>query len=168
MRRFLAATVFFVGCASPFGGEDVDVSLGLSTLPGLGATLGLSQRIVTARGVRYDVGVDLTHQELDDPGPDGDDDWRQFRLGFSAGFFGEQRRGWIARAGLTWVRAQGDPGYLDTTGDFGGGYMGLGYRFPLSRFVSFEPDISVLVLDAEGGGDFGYVPELTWRLVWHL
>lgn len=162
------AALLLAGCASPLGGRDVDVFVGPSTVPGAGAVLGLAQRVTTARGVRWDVELDLARQVLRDEGPDGDDEWSQARIGAAASFPADRRDRWVARVGYVWARALGDARLLDTTGDFGGGYVGLGYRFPLGPSLSFEPDLSLLVLDAEGGGDFGYVPVLGWRLVWHL
>jgi len=156
------------GCASPLGGEDIDLTFGPSTLPGVGASLGLAQKITTYRDWRFDVELDLVHQELEEPGPDGDNDLDQVRFGFKAAWPFESHHQATARLGVAWLRTLGDAEFLDGTGDFGGGYVGLGYQLRLTEHLSFNPDVALLVVDAEGSGDFGQGVEITWRFIWHL
>ncbi len=155
-------------CASPLGGQELDITFGPSTEPGLGGTIGLAQKIHTYENVRFDVELDLVHQELEDEGPTDEDDFDQVRFGFKAAFPATSKHQMTTRLGVAWLRTLGDAVYLDGTGDFGGGYLGLGYQVRLSKHLSFNPDIAVLVVDAEGGGDFGQLIEVTWRLIWHL
>lgn len=156
------------GCVSFLGGEDLDLSVGPVTIPGYGVSLGFAQQVTTQHDVRYDIELDLVHQELQDPGPTGDDDFDSVRFGAKASYPAHQPNRATARLGVTWLRTLGDSKFLDGTGDFGGGYVGLGYQWRLTESLSFNPDVSVLVVDAEGGGDFGQIVELTWRLIWHL
>ncbi len=169
-KRLAAGPLFLVaaGCASPLGGQDLDLSVGASALPGLGGLVGLSQRIWQGEDRRVDFEMELVHQELEDPGPQGDDDWDQIRGGLllrSA----DPGPSWIARGGGVWLRSQGETSVLDDAGDYGGLYLGAGLDFPVGTSLRSGPDLSLLFVDAEGSrGGSGVVVELAWRLTWRL
>jgi len=166
--RTLPIAALLGACASPLGGEDIDLGVGASALPGLGVTVSASQRMTSTENARIDVEFGWTHQELDDH-PDGtDEDWEQVQLGLLWEKDPLEAQHWIARAGVVWLRAQGDPVYLDDPGDYGGVYLGVGYRWETSPHLSTGPDFSLLLVDGEGRQCGGVVPQLAWRLVWHL
>ncbi len=166
-RLSSAVLALVSACASPLGGEDIDAALGLSALPGLGANATLAQRIAGSGATRLDFELDLAHQELEDAGARGDD-WDRIRVGLKLAFPAEDDFRWTARAGGVWLRAEGDPVYLDAPGDYGGVFVGVGFEFDLGPALATGPELSLSALDAEGSGDFGWSPELVWRWIWHL
>ena len=168
LLRCVAALTLAGACRSPLGGEDIDLSIAASGLPAFGASAGLAQRIGSVHGLRLDAELAWTHQELPDEGPRGDD-WDQVfggvRLGDPAN--AELRRS--LRAGITWLRAEGDPQFLDDPGDYGGVYLGGGLTWRIARSLSSGPELTLSALDSEGSkSGSGFTAELAWRLVWHL
>lgn len=168
MIRLLPLAFLFAACASPLGGEDLDLGVGASGLPGYGFVVSAAQRMTSTENFRVDLEIDWTHQELDDD-PDGtDEDWEQVRLGFLFERNPAATRHWTARTGFVWLRAQGDPVYLDDPGDYAGMYLGLGHVWDVSPHLSHGPDFSLLLVDGEGSQSGGLVPQIAWRLVWHF
>jgi hypothetical protein len=167
---YLAGGMFALvsACASPFGGQDIDLIGGFSTFPGVGGTLGIAQRIQTHENIRFDFEMDIVHQELDKAGPSGENDFDQVRAGLKASYPADSPNRGTARLGIVWLRTLGDAVGIDGEGDFGGGFLGLGYQFRLTPHLSLNPDLCFALVDAEGGGDFGAVVEITWRFLWHL
>ena len=170
LARCLTGAVLLAcaACASPLGGEDLELAVGPSVLPGVGASATVSQRIANPGDARLDFEVDYAHQELDEEGPTGKDDWDRVRAGLKLLWPAEADWRWTARFGGVWARALGDPEFLDSRGDYGGVYLGAGFEFPLGKALATGPELSVSALDSEGSGDFGWVPEITWRLIWRL
>lgn len=169
MSRTATLLVAFAlsGCIATAARDEIELHAGVSTVPGVGGAVGIAQHVATVAGTRLDAELELVHQELD-TAPDGGDDLDQVRLGLLASYPAGAADRFTARLGATWLRIQGDAVYVDGTGDFGGGYVALGYRWRLTERLSFAPDLAFAVVDAEGAGDFGGLLELTWRLVWHL
>ena len=168
MIRTLPFLLLLGACASPLGGEDIDLTVGASALPGYGVTTGIAQRMTTTENARIDLEFDWTRQKVDDD-PDGtDDSWQQIQLGLLWKKDPLETRHWIARAGVAWLRAQGDPVYLDEPGDYGGVYLGLGYLWETSPHLSTGPDFTLLFVEGEGSQGGGLIPQIAWRLVWHL
>jgi len=166
----LAFGVCTVGaaCASPLGGEDIDVGVGASGLPGYGVTASIAQRMANTANGRVDFELQWTHQELEDD-PDGpDEDWEQVQLGWRYKYAPEADRHWVASVGAVWLRAQSDPKFLDAPGDYGGAYLGLGYRWDMGPHLSLGPDVTLLFVEGEGSLGGGVIPQFALRLVWHL
>ena len=166
-----AALALFLGCAcaSPLGGEDLELSLGASALPGAGALAGLSQRLWEGEHRRLDFEMQYVHQELADEGPSGDNDWDELRGGLRLRSPSQASTVWFASTGAVWLRARGEPEVLDAPDDYGGVYLDLGLAFALTPSLATGPDLSFLAVDAEGdrsGG--GTLTELAWRIVWKL
>lgn len=155
-------------CAAPLGGEDVDVAVGASGLPGYGVTASLSQRMTNTANGRVDFAFAWTHQELGDDSSDSDEDWEQVQLGWLYKHASEAKRHWLASAGAVWLRAQSDPKFLDEPGDYAGVYLGLGYQWDTSPHLSLGPDFTLLFVEGEGSLSGGVIPQLALRLVWHL
>ena len=169
VARCLASAVLVAStaCSSPLGGEDLELALGPSVLPGVGASAALSQRIANPGDARLDFEIDVAHQELAEEGPKGKDDWDRIRGGLKLLWPAEESWRWTLRSGGVWARARGDPEILDP-GDYGGVYLGAGFEFPLGGALVTGPEVSVSALDSEGSGDFGWVPEIVWRVIWRL
>ena len=155
-------------CASSLGGEDIDLGVGASVLPGYGVNVAASQRMASTENTRIDLEFDWTHQELDDDPEGTDEDWEQVRLGIRWKKDPLEKQHWIARAGVVWLRSQGDPVYLADPGDYGGVYLGLGYQWETSPHLSTGPGFSLLLVEGEGSHGAGVVPQFVWQLVWHL
>lgn len=153
---------------APLGGEDVEVGVGASALPGYGATVSFSQRMLQVEHARLDLEVEVAFQRLGEDPDATDGDWQQVRMGFLGRTDPAGARHWTARAGMALLRAQGDPVYLDAPGDYGGGYVGVGYLVDVGAHVSTGPDLSLFVVDGEGSNRGGLVPQVAWRLVWRL
>ena len=167
----LGACIATAGCASPLGGENLEIGAGVSGLPRVGGLISVSQRMHTAPWGRLDFELDLVHQELKtDESETGhrDDDFDQVRLGLRWRLEPVEPRTLVLRLGVAWMRIQGDFKYLDEPADYGGGYLGVGYEFPLGDHAVTGPDFSLLLMDAEGTGDSGFVPQLAWRILWKL
>jgi hypothetical protein len=107
--------------------------------------------------------------ELAEAGPTGDDDWDEVRAGLKLRPAGEETAPWFGRAGAVWLRAEGEPEFLDGPGDYGGLYLGAGLQFALAPAWRTGPEVTVLGVDAEGSrGGSGVVAELAWRFTWQL
>ena len=155
-------------CRSPLGGQDIDLHAAAHALPGVGFGGGLAQRIGELRGLRVDAELVLAHQELSDEGPRGDD-WDQVWGGFRFSSLERDERYLYGRAGVTWLRVEGDPVFLDDPGDYGGIYGGLGYEWSLGPSAATGPELTLSAVDSEGDeSGSGLVAEIAWRWVWHL
>jgi hypothetical protein len=155
------------GCRSPLGGRELDLAFSAQALPGAGAGLALAQRMLDHGTRRLDFELGLERQELAEAGPDGDD-WTRIFAGLrsAAGEPGSQLQG---RAGVTWLRSEGDATGLEAPGDYGGMYLGGGWSFEAAPALAMGPDLTLLFLDSEGDrSGSGVVAELAWRFVWHL
>lgn len=171
--RFLPAgvCVAVASCASPLGGEDLELGAGVTGLPRVGGLVSFSQRMHTADWGRLDLEVDVSHQDLkEDEAENGhrDDDFGQVRLGMRWRLEPVDPRTLVLRLGIAWMRVQGDFEYLDEPADYGGGFVGIGYEFPLGDHAVTGPDFSLMLMDAEGTGDTGLVPQFAWRILWKL
>lgn len=163
-----SALTALAGCSSPLGGQDLDLALAAHALPGVGGGVGLSQRMGTFAGQRLDFEIALMHQELSEAGPRGDD-WDQIWGGLRLGALERDGLSGTFRAGVTWLRVEGDPEYLDDPGDYGGLYAGAGLEWPVSAALSTGPEATVSAVDSEGSkSGAGLTGEIAWRLVWHL
>ncbi len=169
VRSWIPLAVVLGSCASPLGGEDLELWLGASALPGAGVVAGLSQRLWQGQDLRVDYEMDLLHQELSDAGPSGDDEWDQIRAGLRLRPPSMETPRWSGRAGAVWLRSQGETGVLEEADDYGGVYAGAGLDFDIGPALATGPDLSLLYVDAESDrGGSGLVSELAWRLVWRL
>ena len=151
--------------------HEFEFATGISTLPGVGTFVGVSQRIWDGPRVRADFETELVYQALDDDvASNGDvgDDLGQFRFGLRFRRPGNDGPRWIGRFGGTWMRFQGDPVYLDDPRDYGGVYLGVGYEFPLGKRWITGPHVTVHFVASEGVGDSGAVPEAAWRFAFKL
>lgn len=168
---FVALTLSAVGCTSPLGGRDLELGATAGALPGLGGAVSFSQRMHGGAAGRLDAQVDLTHQSVDrDVGAHGrvGDTVDQIRAGVLWRPTPEASGTWTVRAGVAWLRAKGDPVFLDEPGDYGGGFFGLGYRWHVTPSLVQGPELTVQFFDSEGNGGSGFVPELAWGLWWKL
>jgi len=160
------------GCAAPLGGEDFTLAVGPAASPGLGLHLSGAQRMY--EGERFDLSAEVgfVQQALrsmyDDRGRCRDSGWSQALFGFQAATHPRDGARWIGRAGVTWLRAMGDPVFLDEPGDYGGFFVGLGYERRIGEHLSTGPDLTLLGLLPEGSGSGGVMPQLAWRIIWHL
>jgi len=169
MRRALAGLALaLAACSSPLGGEDFDLSAAAHALPGLGFGAGFAQRVGELSDLRIDAEITLVHQELSDAGPLGDD-WDQILGGLRFSPAERDSHYFYGRAGVTWLRADGDPEFLDDPGDYGGGYGGVGYEWSLSPSLATGPELTLSYVDGEGhSSGSGLIGEIAWRWVWHL
>ena len=161
LAPFLAALALGSACASPLGGRDFELAAGASALPGPGVVVGASQRMAVVDEKEIDVEIDWTHQWLD-TGVENQrrrgDDSDQVRLGFRVRWPEAEPDRWTARVGVAWLRAQGDPEFLDLPGDYGGAYLGLGYDFELSEHLLTGPDFHAPLLRRRVEGRLGPLP----------
>ena len=165
------AAVLAPACHSPLGGEDVDLTVSAQALPGVGAGLSLSQRVLDRGAKRIDFELGFERQELADEGPSGDD-WTRIWAGLRCAplFAADERQHHLEwRGGVTWLRSDGEPSVLRDPGDYGGAYLGAAWIWELGPSVGTGPDVTVLFVDAEGDNSgSALVGELAWRWVWHL
>ncbi len=166
----LAAALLAGGCSSPLGGRDLELGVGPSALPGVGGMLSFTQRVFSNEEREIGVEVDWTQQRVDRDRQAGfrGSELDQVRLGVRGRWLAGALEDWHMRGGVVWLRTLGDPVYLDKPGDYGGGYLGFGYEFPLGEHLVTGPDLTVHLVDSEGSGDAGVVPQLAWRLYWKL
>ncbi len=165
-KRFLILIAALASCASPVGGNDLELSAGVSAVPGTGVTLGVSQRFAEGPSGRYDLALDWTRQSVDEAVGANNrvgDSLDLIRMGVRY-----RRVGWTARFGVAWIRAQGDPESLPDATDYGGAHFGVGYEFPLGEHLLTGPEVTAHYVDAEGTGDSGVLTEVSWRLIWKL
>jgi len=167
------AALSAAGCASPLGGEEIELAAGPVVGPGVGILASGSQRMLEGRRIDLHVEAGLAHQGLDDDvdhrGRRVTKGWDQVFLGLKAVRGTDEGHRWVARAGAVWLRAQGDPVFLDEPTDYGGVFFGVGYEHRLSEHLSTGPDFALIGAFPEAaGGGAGVVPQLAWRLVWHL
>jgi len=170
-RLLAALALLLAGCASPLGGEDLELSTGLSGSPGLGLRLGFAQRLHAGAGGRVDFQTEVVHQRLDEATrPDGEvgDELDLVRVGLRWRATPAESSTWGARAGIVWLRARGDVGPLDGTGDFGGVFLGAEREWRLGRHLATGPGLVLHLVDSEGDGDSGLLAEAAWVLVWRL
>jgi hypothetical protein len=160
------AALLTLGCRSV---TEREVALALSArgLPGAGAGVELSQCMFEGEDGRIDLELGIERQELPDEGPAGDD-WTRVWAGLR-GAASADGSGFQADAGVTWLRCEGETSELSDPGDYGGGYLGLGWLFTLTPALDTGPDLSFLYVDAEGDrSGSGGVFEVAWRFVWNL
>jgi len=154
------------GCRSATERE-IGIALSARGLPGAGAGVELSQCMFEGEDRRVDLELGIERQELPDEGPAGDD-WTRVWAGLR-GSASADGTGFQADLGVTWLRSEGETSELEDPGDYGGGYLGLGWLFALTPALDMGPDLSWLYVDAEGDrGGSGSVFELAWRFVWRL
>lgn len=146
----LLAAALLAACTTPPFAENGDLAVELSAraLPGVGAGIGLVQRM-NQGPTRVDVEAGLELQQLSDEGPRGDD-WARLWAGLRCSPAGAETPALACRLGLNWARADADPPFLDGVGDYGGFYLGLAFdSLQLGRW-RLGPDLEVLLLDSEG------------------
>jgi len=128
--------------------------------PGLG--LALEQRVGSpgGRALAFELGFELV--PLDEEGPLGDE-WKRAWSGVV--LRAEDGLGARAGLGITWVRTDAGVQGLEAFGDYGGGYLSLGYSLELARGVLTGPEVVGAWLDSEGDrAGSGAFAELAWRL----
>lgn len=152
-------------CASPLGGEELALSLSGRAGPAAGAGLSLAQRLVE-RGPRHlDFELGVERQRLDDAGPRGDDwtrAWGGLRLAPSL-----PEAHLDGSAGVTWIRSEGSSSAVPVPGDYGGAFLSLGWTWELSSAWLTGPEITAMVVDAEGNrAGTESLLQISWRWVW--
>lgn len=153
------------GCRS-VAQDEFALALSAQALPGAGAGVALSQRMLEDDRRCLDFELGLERQRLADEGPTGDD-WTRIWAGLRAR--SPSCTGLQGQGGVTWLRSEGRPSVLPDPGDYGGIYLGAGWVFALTPALGMGPDLTFLWVDAEGdrSGSCG-VLELAWRWVWQL
>ncbi|MEW6074011.1 MAG: hypothetical protein AB1726_15625 [Planctomycetota bacterium] len=169
----LALALLAGACASPLGGRDLHLGAAAVWGPRLGGEIRAAQ--LALERPRFDVLVEasVAHESLDPAvSPQGervDEGWDQVQAGLAIVTDPRGDASWVGRAGVVWLRAQGDPVVLDAPLDYGGGYLGIGRLHRLNEHLSTGPELTLLGVLPEGSGDAGgVVPQLAWRLVWRL
>lgn len=166
--RTALVVLLAAACRAPLGGRELDLSLSAQTLPGAGAGVSVAQRMLTRGARRIDFELGLERQELSESGPGGDDDWTRLFAGLRCAA-SAPRAHLQGRAGVTWLRSEGESHALSDPGDYGGAYFGTGWSFELAPALATGPDLTLLWVDSEGDrSGSAAVVELAWRWVWHL
>ena len=158
-------------CASPLGGEDLELTGRLVAGPGVGASVSLAQNLRAGVPGRLDFEGTLVRQEVDeavDEEGDVGDELTVVRIGLLWRPTPERAGTWTGRAGLAWLRSTGDAGALRNPGDYGGIYLGLGYEWKLGPHLATGPVWIAHWLDAEGDGNSGLVHMGGWGFTWRL
>lgn len=152
--------------------ENFEITVGLVAGPSLGVGGTISQVMYEGKrrwrleGGLATAGLD---EDLDNTGRAVDEGWDQATLGVRVEAIDEGTSHWSLRGGVAWVRAQGDPVFLDEPADYGGVYVGGAWQWELSEHVSTGPELTVFGLLPEGSGRTGgLVPQLAWRLIVHF
>lgn len=131
--------------------------------------LGASQRVVESSTVDAHIEIEVHDQALDPIEYEGerlDGSWSQVRGGVKLVWPTDDEWAWTGRMGITWVRAVGDPVFVDVPEDFGGFYLSAGRDRLLGRHLLFSPDLALLGLFEESEGDTGIGVQLTLRFYW--
>jgi hypothetical protein len=173
LRPPAAALLFAAACASPRPGEDFELSIGPSLLPNIGVAASAGQAFHRSRASSWIFETNGVFQFLDDSdvadaGNSGAEDWYQLGGGVKVLFTPDERRHASLRAGVVWLRALGDVNLIDDPGDYFGFYVGGGFETELGRHLSTGPDLILMTVFPEGGGNPELVPQLAWRLIWRF
>jgi hypothetical protein len=165
----LLALIAMVSCAAPHGGENFQLAAGPVAGPGIGVGASIGQTVHEGERRRILVEAGLMHQRLDDDldntGRPLREGWDQATLGVRIESTATEGGRWSLRGGAVWVRAQGDPVFLDEPADYGGVYLGAGLEWRFSRHLSMGPELTLFGLLPEGSGRTGgIVPQLAWRV----
>ena len=154
------------GCRS-ITERELALAFSAQALPGAGAGIALSQLMLERGERRIDFELGLERQKLADEGRAGDD-WTRIWAGRSC-TSAPTGAGLAGRAGVTWLRSEGEPSVLPDPGDYGGIYVGAGWAFALAPALTTGPDLNFLWVDSEGDrAGSGGVFELAWRWTWQL
>jgi hypothetical protein len=165
--RLTALALVAVACRATGPEPEFELALSAQGGPGAGGGLALAQELGRWRARRVDFELGLQRQDLEDFGPRGDA-WTQAWAGLRLGPAGTGT-GVHARAGITWLRSEAETSALEDPGDYGGGYLGAGYTWALSRALATGPDLTVAFVDSEGDvSGSGALLQLAWRLAWRF
>jgi hypothetical protein len=96
-------------------------------------------------------------------------DWYQAEVGVALRTQPEARRHAVWRAGAMWFQANGEPNWVDTPGDWFGGYVGFGFETDITPSLSIGPSLTLLGgFPSDGDEGFHVTPQVTWGLTWWL
>jgi hypothetical protein len=158
MRFLLALLLCMAACRSRIPREDARrayVDLGMSALPGMGASAALGQ-LFSDRKELFDFAFELTTtlQKVEDGR------FFQVQAGVKQTGSPGHDSHLVLRYGLTWFRATGNPEFISLPGDYLGGYFGAGYEWDLSPHITIGPEARVVVASREGTLDVEAFPQL--------
>jgi hypothetical protein len=137
--------------------------------PSVGGGFEFGQVFARSRLATWSIEALAAFQDLStDLWGEGEGSWGQARGGVKATFAPATRGHVTARAGIAWFRQTAATAFVDTPGDYLGGYAGLGYEFDVTRHLTTGPEISVLVGAREGTADFVATPQLLWHVLLRL
>lgn len=156
-----AALLVCAGCTS------LDLGLAPSVLPNLG--LAASAAVPARSGSPWLLETRFTYQFLDDktfadngfPEAGG---WTQLDLGLLRFSAPTDERVWSLRFGLLGFRARGEPNLVEESGDYLGGYVGVGFFRLFGSGLAFGPELTLVA--ASGADPLVLFPQLTWGVRW--
>ncbi len=145
------------------------MDLAAMALPSIGGGFGFGQVFSREDGKTWSFEALAGLQSLDDGTlwADSDGEFGQFRGGVKVAFADRGMGHWVGRAGLAFLRNTGEIQGFSDTGDYFGGYVGIGYEFEINKWLTMGPEISLTVADKEGLSDIDIevLPQFLWHVI---
>ena len=159
------------GCGTTGWGDDLYMGGSLSAVPNIGLSLTAGQIFERDEERVWSFELEMTHQPWDDEdfsndGNSAAGDITQFQMGVKRSSDPLGHRHWTQRYGFAWFRARGEPNLVQEPGDYVGIFAGFGFETQLSESLSMGPELSLMLADIEGGGEFTLVPQFNWHITW--
>ena len=153
--------------------DDLFVDGGLSFLPQVGVAAGVGMVVRRSESADYALEVEGTYQFIDDQDliDDGNPEqgpWYQVRLGVKQVFAPQSRRHFVLRYGIVWFEQTGITGIIDRPGNYGGGYVGIGFETDISSRVSVGPELRFIAANGEGDIGWVFVPQLALHVTFRF
>ncbi|MGQ0612553.1 MAG: hypothetical protein ACT4PV_02220 [Planctomycetaceae bacterium] len=167
MRWILCVLAFAAACKSRIPADkpgEFHAGIGFLGVPAAGVSVTAGQTFSDRREF-FDLAFELQAAfQFPEDSPTRTGKWAQFQAGAKATLSPGHPRHVVLRAGGVWFRATGDPGILDTPGDYLGLYGGVGYEWDLTQRMTVGPEFKVLIVDGEGSLGIEVVPQfgLNW------
>jgi hypothetical protein len=162
----LAVTV--VACRTriqPERDSPVYGGVALSGLPDVGGSLIAGQWFSKATA-KYDFAFELrgTYQRGEDSLTQ-DGKFFQVQAGAKQITSPGHRSRWAFRYGATWLRATGNPNFIDKPGDYFGAFGSVGYEWYLTPRLLLGPEATINIVNGEGSTDWEFLPQVSLNLL---
>ena len=148
---------------------DLRIGVAGSFLPNLGFELGMERVIRRSSTSILSAEVRIMNQFLDDKAivDDGDPEagpWYQVRAGLARASSPDEDRRVTTAFGAVWLRAEGDPNWIQEPGDYAGLYAAVGFVADLTPTISMGPEATLMgVTHTDRFALVRPIPQVNWR-----
>jgi len=150
-----------VGCRARIQPERqslVYAGIGAAVSPDVGFTVTGGQ--LMRERERFDFAFEMrASRQGSDDSPTQDGKFVQIQAGVKQTASPGHPRRLFFKYGATWLRANGDPKFIDVPGDYFGVFGSVGYDIDLSERWTLSPEFQLTVVDGEGSTGSEVIPQ---------